>query len=141
MTGPAFAIALFSLCLFSSASHAGDTTVGQKEFNKCKSCHSIIAADGTLVVKGGKVGPNLYGVIGRKAGSFAGFTYGASLVAAGEMGLIWDEAQLATYIQNPGEFLKTYLGDDGAKAKMTFKLAARAEDVAAYLASVAPPAP
>ena len=39
---------------------------GEKEFNKCKACHTIQAPDGTDVVKGGKTGPNLYGVVGRQ---------------------------------------------------------------------------
>ena len=47
----------------------------QADFGKCKACHSIIAADGTDIVKGGKTGPNLFGVIGRPVGSLDGFTY------------------------------------------------------------------
>lgn len=134
-------LVLTSVLIASPALAAGDAEVGAKEFNKCKSCHVITADDGTVIVKGGKVGPNLYGVIGRTAGTAADFTYGESMVAAGAKGLIWDEAQLAIYIQDPSAFLKTYLGDDGAKGKMMFKLAKKTEDVAAYLASVAAPAP
>jgi cytochrome c len=115
----------------------GDAAVGEKEFGKCKSCHAITADDGTVIVKGGKVGPNLYGVIGRTAGTAADFKYGDDMVAAGAKGLVWDEAQLSTYIQDPSAFLKTYLGDESAKGKMVFKLAKKTDDVAAYLASVA----
>jgi cytochrome c len=130
------------LFLFATApAVAGDVAVGAKEFNKCKSCHSIIADDGTAVVKGGKVGPNLFGVIGRKAGTVPDFNYGASMLAAGEQGLVWDEAQLVSYIQDPTGFLKALLSDDGAKGKMTFKLARKGEDIAAYLASLNAPAP
>jgi len=131
-TALAFAIA----CLASPALAAGDVAIGEKEFNKCKACHSITAADGTAIVKGGKVGPNLFGVIGRSAGTFADFKYGEALIAAGQKGLIWDEAQLSSYIQDPAAFLKTYLGDKGAKGKMVFKLAKKFDDVAAYLASL-----
>ena len=63
---------------------AGDAEKGAKEFNKCKSCHSIVGADGTAIVKGGKTGPNLFGIVGRKAGSEEGFKYGAGLVELGE---------------------------------------------------------
>lgn len=115
----------------------GDAAVGEKEFSKCKACHSIIAADGSAVVKGGKVGPNLFGVIGRPAASLPGFKYGPSILAAGAKGLVWDEALLSTYVQDPTAFLKDYLGDDAAKSKMTFKMAKKSEDVAAYLASLA----
>ena len=136
-----YALVIAGLAFAGPALAAGDAAVGEKEFNKCKACHSIIAADGTAVVKGGMVGPNLYGVIGRVAGTYPEFKYGDSMVAAGAKGLIWDEAQLVTYIADPTAFLKTYLGDDGAKGKMAFKLAKKGEDVAAYLVSVGPVAP
>jgi cytochrome c len=65
------------------------------------------------------------------------FSYGDSLAALGATGAVWDEASLAAYVANPAEYLKTALADDAAKSKMSFKLAAGGEDVAAYLASVA----
>ena len=116
----------------------GDAAKGEREFNKCKACHMIQAADGTDIVKGGKTGPNLYGVIGRAAGSQEGFRYGESLAAAGEAGLVWDEENLAVYVQDPKAFLVEYNDDPKARSSMSFKLAKGAEDVAAYLASVAP---
>lgn len=128
---------LLAMAFAGPALSAGDVVVGEKEFAKCKSCHSITAADGTVVVKGGKVGPNLYGVVGRPAGSVPDYKYSDSMVAAGVKGLIWDEGQLSIYMQDPSAFLKAYLGDDAAKSKMMFKLAAKSDDVAAYLASVA----
>ena len=117
--------------------HAQDVAAGEKEFGKCKSCHMVVAPDGKEIVKGGKTGPNLYGVIGRAAGS-TDFKYGASLKAAGEKGLVWDAASLAAYTVDPAKFLKEYLGDDKAKSNMTFKLKKGGEDIAAWLASVAP---
>ncbi len=115
---------------------AGDAAAGEKTFAKCKACHVIQNGD-TVVQKGGKVGPNLYGVIGRPAGSVEGFKYGETIVAAGAKGLVWDEAQLAEYVKDPKAFLAAYTGDAAAKSKMAFKLPAGGEDVAAYLASVA----
>jgi cytochrome c len=114
----------------------GDAAAGEKTFSKCKSCHMVVADDGTEVVKGGKVGPNLYGVIGRAAGS-TDFKYSADLAAAGEKGLIWDEATLAEYVTDPRAFLRTYLDNSKAKSNMSFKLKDGGADVAAYLASVA----
>lgn len=116
---------------------AGDATKGESDFKKCKACHSIIKDDGTEVVKGGKTGPNLYGVIGRTAGTFADYTYGDSMVAAGAAGLVWDEAQLVTYLADPTAFLKEKTGDAAAKSKMSFKLAKGGEDIAAYLTAAA----
>jgi cytochrome c len=126
------------LALSVPAYAAGDAAKGEREFNKCKACHMIQADDGTDIVKGGKTGPNLYGIIGRAAGAQDGFRYGPSLAAAGEGGLVWDEENLATYVQDPKAFLVEITGDAKARSNMSFKLAKGAEDVAAYLASVAP---
>ncbi|KIC38636.1 cytochrome C550 [Ruegeria sp. ANG-R] len=114
----------------------GDAEAGKKTFNKCKSCHQIADPAGDVIVKGGKTGPNLYGVAGRTAGTVEGFKYGDSIVAAGENGLVWDEANFVEYAQDPKGFLKSYLDDTSAKSKMTFKLKKGAADVYAYIASV-----
>ncbi|WP_022702821.1 c-type cytochrome [Pseudorhodobacter ferrugineus] len=128
-----------ALLALSAPAFAGDAAVGEKEFKKCKSCHMIVADDGTEIVKGGKTGPNLYGIIGRTAGA-ADFKYGDSIVAAGAAGLVWDETNIVAYIADPKAFLIEATGDAGAKSKMSFKLAKGGEDLAAYLASVAPAA-
>ncbi|WP_298975325.1 c-type cytochrome [uncultured Roseobacter sp.] len=129
--------AIIALSFAAPAFAEGDAAEGEKTFNKCKSCHMIVADDGTEIVKGGKTGPNLYGVIGRTAGT-ADFKYGDDLAAAGEAGLVWDEANLAEYTADPRAFLRTYLDDSKAKSRMSFKLKKGGEDVAAYLASVGP---
>jgi cytochrome c len=126
------------LALSVPAFAAGDAAKGEREFNKCKACHMIQAEDGTDIVKGGKTGPNLYGIIGRAAAAQDGFRYGPGLTQAGEAGLVWDEENLATYVQDPKAFLVEYNDDPKARSSMSFKLAKGAEDVAAYLASVAP---
>ena len=115
---------------------AGDAAKGEADFKKCKACHMIVADDGTEIQKGGKTGPNLYGLIGRPVASVADFKYGEGILAAGAKGLVWDEAMLAAYVADPGAFLKEQTGDAAAKTKMTFKLAKGSEDMAAYLASV-----
>ena len=131
------ASAVAALALALPAHADGDVAKGEKEFGKCKSCHMVVAPDGTEIVKGGKTGPNLYGVIGRAVASDPDFKYGDSILAVGASGAVWDEASLAAYVADPAAWLKTTLGDDGAKSKMSFKLAKGAEDMAAYLASVA----
>lgn len=125
-------------CFAVPAYAAGDAAKGEADFKKCKACHSIVKDDGTAVVKGGKTGPNLFGVIGRTAGTVADFKYGDGIVAAGAAGVIWDEALLATYLADPTTFLKDKTGDAAAKSKMTFKLAKGGEDIAAYLATMKP---
>ena len=123
--------------LLASPALAGDAAVGESEFKKCKACHAIVADDGTEIQKGGKTGPNLYGVIGRQVGAAPDFKYGDALVAAGADGTVWDEAMLAAYVTDPTAWLKEKTGDAAAKSKMSFKLKAKQEDIAAYLASVA----
>ncbi len=90
-----------------------------------------------MISKGARTGPNLFGVIGRQAGSLEGFRYGKYLVAAGKAGLVWDAALLDEYSKDPNKFLKVYLDDATARSRMSFKLRKGGEDVAAYLASVA----
>jgi len=131
-------LAVAASFLAATGAQAGDAAVGEKVFSKCKVCHSITADDGTVIQKGGKVGPNLYGVIGRQAGTYEGFKYGDSIVAAGAAGLVWDEAQISQYDPDPAKFLEKFLNDPKAKSKMLFKLTSGAEDVAAYIASVGP---
>lgn len=131
------ALTLALATLASPVLAAGDATKGEAEFRKCKACHAIVADDGTEIQKGGKTGPNLYGIVGRAVAS-ADFDYGDSIRAVGATGAVWTEEDLAAYITNPAEWLKATLDDPAAKSKMSFKLAKGGEDVAAYLASVAP---
>lgn len=136
MTKLTFLAALAALAVAGPAL-AGDPAAGEADFKKCKACHSITAPDGTDIQKGGKTGPNLYGIIGHQVASDPDFKYGDSIKTVGAGGAVWDEASLAAYVADPGGWLKETLGDDSAKTKMTFKLAKGGEDMAAYLASVA----
>ena len=129
--------AIIAISFAAPAFAEGDAAAGEKTFNKCKSCHMIVADDGTVIAKGGKTGPNLYGVIGRTAGT-TDFKYGKDIVAAGEAGLVWDTSNLAEYVVDPRDFLRTTLDDSKAKSRMSFRLKKGGEDVAAYLASVGP---
>ena len=115
----------------------GDVEAGEKGFKKCKACHTVATPEGEVLYKGGKTGPNLYGVVGRTIGS-EDFKYGAGLLEANEAGAVWTEESLVAYVANP----KAWLSDNGYanKSKMTFKLKKGGEDVAAYLASLAPAA-
>lgn len=115
---------------------AGDIDAGEKDFKKCKACHMVVSDEGEEIFKGGKIGPNLYGVIGRVAGSQDGFKYGNGLKEANEAGFVWTEEEIAVYVADT----KAWLGDNGFanKSKMSFKLKGGGEDIAAWLASVGP---
>ena len=116
----------------------GDIAKGEKSFKKCKSCHTIVSDEGEVIFKGGKTGPNLWGIAGRTAGSYDGFKYSKDMIAAGEGGLVWNEEKLVAFIADPRGFLKTETGNSKAKTKMSFRLKKGGEDIYAFLASVGP---
>jgi cytochrome c len=104
----------------SGAAHADDAAAGEKLFNtQCRACHQIGPTAKNAV------GPELNGVIGRKAGSAANYTYSA---ANKNSGLTWDDATFLHYIANPQTVVKG--------TKMTFagvKDEEKAKDLLAYL--------
>ncbi|HRO15611.1 MAG TPA: cytochrome C [Paracoccus sp. (in: a-proteobacteria)] len=118
----------------------GDPAKGESEFKKCKACHMIQAPDGTDIVKGGKTGPNLYGVVGRKAGTEEGFKYSEALIKLGEAGEVWTPEDLQHYITDPNSYTQEKTGDSKLKTKMTFKLNKHQADVVAFLAQHSPDA-
>jgi len=77
------------------ASLTGDAVKGEKVFAQCKACH---------VAEAGKnrVGPSLWAVVGRTAGSIAGFNYSK---ANKESGVTWSEDVLFTYLEAPAKFM------------------------------------
>lgn len=136
----AFGLCFVAAPVFADGHASGDAEAGESVFKKCRSCHMIVADDDTVIVKGGKTGPNLYGIYTRQAGSSDGFKYGKSILAAGESGLMWDEANFVEYVADPTKFLRSNLDDQKAKSRMGFKLkdAEDAANVWAYLVSVGP---
>jgi cytochrome c len=77
-----------------SANEAGaqDAAAGEKVFAVCKACHQIGENAKSAV------GPVLNGVIGRKAGTMAGYAYSA---ANKDSGITWDEPTFREYIKDP----------------------------------------
>ncbi len=101
---------------------AGDAVVGAGVFaNRCKECHE--APSGSR-----KAGPSLVGVVGRLAGSLAGFDYSDAMRLAG---FTWTEEQLRAYVVNPKAVVP--------KNRMLFngiKREGEVEDLIAYLKSI-----
>ena len=91
-------------------------------FARCASCHA--AAKGA----GGDVGPNLYGVIGTRAGTRPGYDYSAALKASG---VVWTPATVVAYIANPQAVARgTQMPDTGVSKP------ADREAIAAWLATL-----
>ncbi|GAW36601.1 cytochrome c-551 precursor [Roseovarius sp. A-2] len=136
-------VILLLLAWPSNPAVAADSKRGEQIFRDCRACHSVIDETGRSVVRGGRTGPNLYGVIGRHAGSVPNFHYSTSMVAAGNSGLRWNEADFVVYVKDATAFLRDYLDDPEARGKMAYKLrdTQKARDVWAYLERVAIPAP
>lgn len=65
---------------------------GRAAFAACSSCHAI--APGAPA----GIGPNLHGVVGRAAGSLAGFAYSDAMAKSG---ITWTEAELDAFLANP----------------------------------------
>lgn len=82
-----------------------DVAAGAKLAKKCRGCHSLKAGGGN------KVGPGLWGVVGRAKGSVEGFRYSAGMKAKGGD---WSYADLDAFLANTKAFVP--------KTKMFFKL-------------------
>jgi cytochrome c len=77
----------------SAASAQGDEARGERLFNQqCKACHTLVK-DGA-----GTTGPNLHGLLGRKAGTGGGYQ---SSEAMQKSGIVWDDKTLADYLKDP----------------------------------------
>jgi cytochrome c len=65
---------------------------GSVELQRCKICHSLD--------KGGpnRVGPNMFGVFGRKAGTVYGFNYSEAMKHSG---ITWDDDTMAAFLRDP----------------------------------------
>jgi cytochrome c len=61
--------------------------------NACRTCHTIKEGDN-------RQGPNLYKIIGRKAGSLPDYNYSSAMKGAG---FVWDEEKLEHFITSPDE--------------------------------------
>ena len=103
---------------------AGDAAAGQRVFNQCRACHTID--------QGGRngVGPNLWGIVGRRAGAIEGFRYSSNMRELAAGGLTWNEDRLRAYIQNPKAVVPT-----GSMSYPGLRNETQLNDLMAYLAA------
>lgn len=89
----------------------------------CRTCHQVAAPDGTVLARGGRAGPNLYGVAGRALAGDPGYRlYSADLQQAAKTGARWSEDSFVTYLANPDQFLRRITGNASAESGMHVQL-------------------
>ncbi len=117
---PVLAIALMATA--SLPAQAQDAAAGQRVFNQCRACH-VIENNGR-----NGVGPNLHGIVGRRAASIESFRYSANMRTLAQGGLTWDEASLRRYITNPKDLVP-----QGSMAFAGIRNEQQINDLIAYL--------
>jgi cytochrome c len=73
------------------ASFTGDAAAGEKVFVQCKTCHVTDPGQN-------RIGPSLAGIVGRQAGTVAGYSYSP---ANKNSGITWSQEKLFQYLENP----------------------------------------
>jgi cytochrome c len=105
-----------------AANAAGDAKVGAEIFKRCAVCHTNDKGGGD------GLGPNLFGIVGRKAATRPGFAYSAPLQKSG---IVWSDATLTKWAAGPARMVP---GTKMTFAGITSKK--QQADVAAYLATL-----
>jgi cytochrome c len=117
LSGMAYMLSLPSA--LPQAAQGTEGVSGQQAFNNaCRTCHMVREGDNRL-------GPNLYRVVGRKAGSLPDYAFSSAMK---EADFVWDEQKLDRFIANPdevvpGNSMKQYGGlasSDDRKKIITF---------------------
>lgn len=123
---PRYVAAAACIILLVPAAARADAAHGQQVFQRCTACHSI-ATTATAMP-----GPNLKGVIGRRAGTLAGFEYSSAMVDAGKSeNVVWTRDALDKYLTDPDDVVP------GTAMRLTFQLTAdERRDVIDYLEQV-----
>ncbi len=95
MTG-SVCTAYVMLSVSQSVAQERDVASGQLVFNNaCRTCHTTREGDNRL-------GPNLYKIVGRKAGSLQNYGYSSAMKGAD---FIWNEQRLDRFIANPEQLV------------------------------------
>jgi cytochrome c len=105
-----------------AANAAGDAKAGVGVFKRCAVCHTNDKGGGDAL------GPNLFGIVGRKAATRPGYAYSAPLQKSG---IVWSEVLIAKWVAGPARMVPgTKMAFGGITSKK------QQADVAAYLATL-----
>jgi len=117
---------LITLALLASsaiaAQAAGDAKAGLAVFKRCAVCHTVEKGGGD------GLGPNLFGIAGKKAAARPGFAYSGPLQKSG---IVWNEPNLVKWVASPARMVP---GTKMAFAGITSKK--QQADVVAYVQSL-----
>lgn len=84
--------ALAAAAMTITQARAQDASAGEQAFSKCRPCHAV--GEGAK----NKIGPELNGLDGRKAGTAPSYSYSPAMKNSG---IVWDERTFAEYIKDP----------------------------------------
>lgn len=112
----------FAFALFTTAALAGDAASGKTIFARCSICHTVQKG------RANGLGPNLFGVVGRKAAAAPNFAYSSALKNSR---ITWTPDKLKAWISGPARMVPgtkmAFAGISNPK---------QADDVVAYLATL-----
>lgn len=115
--------AVFSLLAPLAPALADQVADGKSAFTRaCRTCHLVREGEN-------RMGPTLYGVVGRKAGTVPGFVFSPAMQNSG---IVWDEVTLDKFITDPaavvhGHKMQPFGGIDSAEQR---------SQIIAYLKSI-----
>lgn len=108
--------------LLAGAASAGDAVKGKVIFQRCAICHK------TEKNGGNSIGPNLFGIVGRRAGTAPAFAYSPAMKNSG---ITWTPDKLNAYVEHPAAIVPgTRMGFGGISD------AGQRSDLLAYLATL-----
>lgn len=117
----ALASCILMLFLAGAAQAADPLEAGRKAFKRCANCHQVGPSAHS------NFGPQLNGIVGRRAGSAPDFAYSPAMKQAG---FVWDERRLAAFLRDPDAVVP------GNRMRFWgFMSEAQARDLVAYLRS------
>lgn len=90
----AFAAALAASAVYAEA--AGNAAAGKQAYNRCVMCHSVDKSGSN------RLGPKLFGVMGRPAGTLPGYAYSRPLKNSK---IVWTDDKLRAWIVNPARMV------------------------------------
>ena len=74
-----------------------NVAAGENVFKKCAACHTNVSGGAS------KIGPPMWGIVGKKSGSHPEFKYSSGLTAHGK---VWSVEELNAFLYKPADYIK-----------------------------------